>query len=674
MAKEHKIRINGDQAQKEIKGLTDQIKKLKKVIEVSNQGSEKQKRAMRKLSSAVKKAKKDIQQYGSAVDKTTKLNGKYRLSTKGLQRSVGILRNKLLLVTFALGGVGAAVKKVISAHGEQEQAERLLASRLGHVNKELLAQASAIQKVTIHGDEANIRLMTLGANLGINEDNLGKATEAAIGLSTAYGLDLNMSMRAIAMAQKGNTDMLARYIPALRTTKDETEKLAIVNKAAEEGYKQAKEQAKTMTGSVDQMKNAVGDTAEAVGKLLAPAVIKIARNFTSAASSVSEYITQLQLSNTSLKGVVTTEDRIAVIVAKIAKARKSINDLRSMGSLDALTEEKLTERIALLNKQLALTKMGNFWEFTKEEKKELKRLQVLIDKIAEEKAVVEKAAEERKKAAEEQLKLDEKIQQKLADKTKNLIQQRAELEGLTTLQKLELKYGKEWVDKHPKLVKSYIKEKEALEGLKKAKEDANTASERENQLLDDQIKRLELAAIKTAGMRIETEEGGDASVDVADAVGRAFTNTSQLFASMAGEDKDRQIRAMRLAQAGAVASTAGGVAKAFEQTGVYGFLSGVAIAAAGAAQVATIQNAISDAQGFAQGGIVPGQGTGDTVPAMLTPGEVILNQAQQENLVGGMGGGITINIQGGIIQEDYVRNELIPAINKATSLGARINA
>jgi hypothetical protein len=76
---------------------------------------------------------------------------------------------------------------------------------------------------------------------------------------------------------------------------------------------------------------------------------------------------------------------------------------------------------------------------------------------------------------------------------------------------------------------------------------------------------------------------------------------------------------------------------------------------------------------FAQGGIVPGQGTGDTVPAMLTPGEVILNKAQQENLAGGMGG-ITINIQGGIIQEDYVRNELIPAINKATSLGARINA
>ena len=57
---------------------------------------------------------------------------------------------------------------------------------------------------------------------------------------------------------------------------------------------------------------------------------------------------------------------------------------------------------------------------------------------------------------------------------------------------------------------------------------------------------------------------------------------------------------------------------------------------------------------------------------MLTPGEVILNQAQQENLAGGMG--MTVNIQGGVVDESYVNNELIPALNKATSLGASLNA
>jgi len=662
MAKEHKIRINGDQAQKEIKGLTDQIKKLKKVIEVSNQGSAKQKRAMRKLSSAVKQAKKDIQQYGSEVNKTTKLNGEYRLSTKGIQREVGILRNKLLLVSFAFGLVAKTVQKLTRLHGEQEEAERLLASRLGHVNLSLLEQASAIQKVTIHGDEANIRLMTLGANLGIMEHKLGDATKAAIGLSTAYGLDLNMSMRAVAMAQKGNTDMLARYIPALRTTKDATEKLSIVNQAAAEGWKQAKEQAQGYSGQMSQMKSRISDMGETIGKEIAPAIMatlpgleKMALFYIEAGKGLQFLLLkeavqikiQKHVSEQTKHHLATRKKLTKEILNNVDKFKAYRNELATqLASIDSYTNTVAGSEVA-----------------TRGLREEIVKWLIEVDKLSPVNNDLAADTAELTDEQKRQLEIKTNLLRAFVSETKALIVQKMELLGLTDLKRLELKYGKEWVDKHPELVDSYLNEKKALEDLKKAKEDANTASERANQLLDDQIERLELAAMKTAGMRIETEEGGDASVDVADAVGRAFTNTSQLFASMAGEDKDRQIRAMRLAQAGAVASTAGGVAKAFEQTGVYGFLSGVAIAAAGAAQVATIQNAISDAQGFAQGGIVPGQGTGDTVPAMLTPGEVILNQAQQENLAGGMGG-ITINISAPLVDETVI-DTIIPAIQKA---------
>ena len=53
---------------------------------------------------------------------------------------------------------------------------------------------------------------------------------------------------------------------------------------------------------------------------------------------------------------------------------------------------------------------------------------------------------------------------------------------------------------------------------------------------------------------------------------------------------------------------------------------------------------------MAKGGIVPGTGTGDTVPTMLTPGEIVLNAAQQKNVAGGLsrggggGGGTTIQV------------------------------
>ena len=48
----------------------------------------------------------------------------------------------------------------------------------------------------------------------------------------------------------------------------------------------------------------------------------------------------------------------------------------------------------------------------------------------------------------------------------------------------------------------------------------------------------------------------------------------------------------------------------------------LAIAAAGASAAKVL--------GFATGGMVPGSGNGDTVPAMLTPGEVVMNQASSQ--------------------------------------------
>ena len=41
---------------------------------------------------------------------------------------------------------------------------------------------------------------------------------------------------------------------------------------------------------------------------------------------------------------------------------------------------------------------------------------------------------------------------------------------------------------------------------------------------------------------------------------------------------------------------------------------------------------------------------------------------------GSVGNTINVNISGGVVDESYVSNELIPALNKASSLGNRINA
>ena len=56
------------------------------------------------------------------------------------------------------------------------------------------------------------------------------------------------------------------------------------------------------------------------------------------------------------------------------------------------------------------------------------------------------------------------------------------------------------------------------------------------------------------------------------------------------------------------------------------------------------------------------------------PEHVQVTPLVDSNINGPQGGGITINISGGVVQDDYVRNTLIPAINKATGTGAKLNA
>lgn len=80
---------------------------------------------------------------------------------------------------------------------------------------------------------------------------------------------------------------------------------------------------------------------------------------------------------------------------------------------------------------------------------------------------------------------------------------------------------------------------------------------------------------------------------------------------------------------------------------------------------------------FAKGGIVPelhnsikrfasGGMAGDTVPAMLSPGEVILNAAQQRNVAGKLSG-ITINITGNTLLDDSAAQKIGDMITQRLS-------
>jgi len=102
----------------------------------------------------------------------------------------------------------------------------------------------------------------------------------------------------------------------------------------------------------------------------------------------------------------------------------------------------------------------------------------------------------------------------------------------------------------------------------------------------------------------------------------------------------------------------------------WNFIAAAAVTAAGLANVMQIKS-----QKFHSGGLVGGQG--DT-PIMAQSGEFVLSRSAVQDIGvdtaqrinQGGGAGITVNIHGGIVQDDYIRNELLPAISRAEEMGA----
>lgn len=82
--------------------------------------------------------------------------------------------------------------------------------------------------------------------------------------------------------------------------------------------------------------------------------------------------------------------------------------------------------------------------------------------------------------------------------------------------------------------------------------------------------------------------------------------------------------------------------KAYTAASIFGPVAGAAAAAlAVAAGIQRLNEVRSQQLGFAEGGVVPGVGNKDTVPALLTPGEVVVPKSNFEDLQRSLQGGVT---------------------------------
>ncbi len=184
-------------------------------------------------------------------------------------------------------GFNVLVRKSIQLSNIQEKADTDLATALKNVNegtdeniKLLKDQAAAIQGVTVVGDEQSQMLQTMALNMGVAFGKIDEVTRGSIGLAAAFqkaGLSQETAMKGIALAYQGNFEQLQRYIPALRSAKDESEKMTILQEAMTKGFIQATEGAKTNAGQMEQLSNLTGDFQEHIGDLLKDGLIPLVK-------------------------------------------------------------------------------------------------------------------------------------------------------------------------------------------------------------------------------------------------------------------------------------------------------------------------------------------------------------------------------------------------------------
>jgi hypothetical protein len=494
--------------------------------------------------------------------------------------------------------------------------------------------ASEMMKLTVIDDDAVIGMVQLGVNMGLTADQAKKAAEGAIGLSRAYGVDLDAAMKAVTGATQGSYEMLGRYMPAIRTATTDSDKMRLVQEGLASAYAVATAETDTLYGSQEQMKNSIGELKEAMGLWLSQDVTKangllkeMAENLTTVITKNAEYKNALLNAG---RGQATEADRLIIAQNKLHDIVSGYELLQKTnpGFKNPATEQRIAAakgEVAILENVIRLN-----GRLTKAEEEKASAAIMNADaaqKQAEAEAAKLKAAQDL--AAFERAEADDKINRAIDanEKYNELDKQRVESTAATARAQFEWEY-------------------------------ARAALEEENhqKRLENAISEMQVYSNYAAG------------------IGQIFSNL--INAQMAGDEeltdkKKKNIIALyRMQQAANIAQvgidTATAIIRQFKDLPFPAAIATSAIIGAiGATQIGLIA-ATKPPVALAEGGIVmptPG-GTNALIAEAGKPEAVI-----PLDRLGGLGGNITVNVYGTVGSQEDVATWVYEGINRARQMG-----
>jgi hypothetical protein len=142
---------------------------------------------------------------------------------------------------------------------------RAVYANLSHFNR----YAEEIQRITKYDDEEIKATQTLLLQITkLNRDGIDQATRGAIGLASVLSIDLHTATRLVTSAMEGNYGALSRYGIRVKETGSETEKQTEILGKLETMFQRARSETDTFAGSQSQLKKAVNEVKETIGKLI----------------------------------------------------------------------------------------------------------------------------------------------------------------------------------------------------------------------------------------------------------------------------------------------------------------------------------------------------------------------------------------------------------------------
>jgi hypothetical protein len=211
--------------------------------------------------------------------KLTKTNEKVKEVEKSASSMGNTLKEGFKIAGGALAAFVGLVVKGISDYKASELALNELNNALvtqgiytKSLSKDYQKQASELQKVTTYEDDAIISAQAKVQAL-IGEQKITKElTKAILNFASANKMDLASAATMVAKSIGTSTNALARNGIVVSQVGTQSEKTAQIIAQLNQRYAGSAEAAAQGTGSIEQLKNRLGDVSELIGKTAVPVV------------------------------------------------------------------------------------------------------------------------------------------------------------------------------------------------------------------------------------------------------------------------------------------------------------------------------------------------------------------------------------------------------------------